>query len=61
MAVERLSIAAQGNVLGLVADEFREIGWVLNEIADALEPSAPKRKQASDSGTGPDADERQQK
>jgi excisionase family DNA binding protein len=36
MAVERLSIAAQGNVISLVADEFREIGLVLNEIADEL-------------------------
>jgi excisionase family DNA binding protein len=39
MAVERLSIAVQGNVISLVADEFREIGWVLNEIADDLESS----------------------
>ena len=38
MAVERLSIAVQGNVISLVADEFREIGWLLNEIADDLEP-----------------------
>lgn len=37
MAVERLSIAVQGNVISLVADEFREIGWVLGEIADELE------------------------
>ena len=42
MAVERLSIAAQGNVISLVADEFREIGTVLNEIADELE--RPQRK-----------------
>ena len=42
MAVERLSIAAQGNVISLVADEFREIGSVLNEIADDLEPSAAR-------------------
>jgi excisionase family DNA binding protein len=40
MAVERLWIAVQGNVISLVADEFREIRWVLNEIADALEHSA---------------------
>ena len=45
MAVERLSIAAQGNVLSLVADEFREIGWVLTEIADDLESSARRRRQ----------------
>ena len=55
MAVERLSIASQGNVISLVADEFREIGWVLNEIANDLEPSAPKREQQSDSGAAPDA------
>ena len=42
MAVERLSIAAQGNVISLVADEFREIGTVLNEIAEELE--RPERK-----------------
>jgi excisionase family DNA binding protein len=36
MAVERLTIAVQGNLLDLVADEFREIGWALNEIADAV-------------------------
>jgi hypothetical protein len=36
MAVERLTIALQGNLLDLVADEFREIGWALNEIADAV-------------------------
>lgn len=41
MAVERLSIAVQGNVISLVADEFREIGWVLNEIADALLGESP--------------------
>jgi excisionase family DNA binding protein len=44
MAVERLSIAAQGNVISLVADEFREIGSVLAQIAEALEPSARRRK-----------------
>lgn len=43
MAVERLSIAVQGNVIGLVADEFREIGSVLNEIADELEASVGGR------------------
>ena len=42
MAVERLSIAAQGNVISLVADEFREIGTVLSEIAEELE--RPQRK-----------------
>ena len=41
MAVERLAIHVQGNVLSFVADEFREIGWVLNEIADALEQRLP--------------------
>jgi len=55
MAVERLFIAAQGNVLSLVADEFREIGWVLNEIAEALEPTAPEREEPSDFGEAPDA------
>lgn len=44
MAVERLAIHVQGNVLSLVAHEFREIGRVLNEIADALEPNAPTGK-----------------
>ena len=48
MAVERLSIAVQGNVISLVADEFREIGWVLKQIADELEPSAPKLDEPSD-------------
>jgi excisionase family DNA binding protein len=56
MAVERLSIAAQGNVIGFVAAEFREIGWVLNEIADELDPSAPERGESSDAGQAPDAD-----
>ena len=60
MAVERLSIAAQGNVISLVADEFREIGWVLTEIADGLEPSAPNREEPSDFGAAPDAHGRQQ-
>lgn len=60
MAVERLSIAAQGNVLSLVADEFREIGWVLNEIADDLETSAPEREEQTDVGEGPDAHGRRQ-
>jgi excisionase family DNA binding protein len=41
MAVERLAIHVQGNVISFVAHEFREIGWVLNEIADALELDAP--------------------
>ncbi len=54
MAVERLSIATQGNVISLVADEFREIGWVLNEIADDLERSAPKRGEPSDISAAPD-------
>jgi len=40
MAVERLSIAVQGNVLSLVAIEFQQIGWVLNEIAETLEQNA---------------------
>jgi excisionase family DNA binding protein len=60
MAVERLSIATQGNVISLVADEFREIGWVLNEIAEALEQSAPDREEPSDSVAAPDAHERRQ-
>jgi hypothetical protein len=60
MAVERLSIAAQGNVISLVADEFREIGWVLKEIADDLEPSAPKRQEPSDFSAAPDAHGRRQ-
>ncbi len=41
MAVERLFIAVQGNVISLVADEFREIGGVLNEIADELLGESP--------------------
>lgn len=40
MAVERLTIAVQGNLPSLVATEFREIGWVLNEIADELDQGA---------------------
>ncbi len=60
MAVERLSIAVQGNVISLVADEFREIGWVLNEIADDLEPRGPKREEPSDVGEAPDAHGRRQ-
>jgi excisionase family DNA binding protein len=55
MAVERLAIHVQGNVLSFVAHEFREIGWVLNEIADELDPSAPKREKSSDTGQAPDA------
>ena len=55
MAVERLSIAVQGNVTGLVADEFREIGWVLNEIADDLEPKAREREAVPDVGEAADA------
>jgi excisionase family DNA binding protein len=55
MAVERLSIATQGNVISLVADEFREIGWVLNEIADELDPSTPKREEPSGGGEAPNA------
>jgi excisionase family DNA binding protein len=57
MAVERLSIAVQGNVISLVAHEFREIGWVLNEIADALEPSALEGEEAPDVGESPDTRE----
>ncbi|MGO9974370.1 MAG: helix-turn-helix domain-containing protein [Solirubrobacteraceae bacterium] len=44
MAVERLAIATQGNVISFVADEFREIGWVLNEIADDLDPDGRGRR-----------------
>jgi excisionase family DNA binding protein len=57
MAVERLSIAVQGNVISLVADEFREIGWVLNEIADELDPN---RGEPSDIGGAADAPGRHQ-
>ena len=55
MAVERLGIHVQGNVISFVAHEFREIGWVLNEIADALEQDAPKvdSNEPSDAGTPP--------
>jgi excisionase family DNA binding protein len=60
MAVERLSIAVQGNVISLVADEFREIGWVLNEIADDLEPSGPEREEPADVGEAPGTHERRQ-
>ena len=62
MAVERLSIAVQGNVISLVADEFREIGWVLNEIADDLEQSAatPGGEEPSDSEAAPDTHEGRQ-
>lgn len=42
MAVERLIIAVQGNVLSLVASEFREIGNTLNQIADALTADSVK-------------------
>jgi hypothetical protein len=52
MAVERLAIHVQGNVISFVAHEFREIGWVLNEIADALEQDA----QTVDSDEPSDAD-----
>jgi hypothetical protein len=55
MAVERLSIAVQGNVISLVADEFREIGAVLNEIADDLERSASERIVTSDFSAVSDA------
>ncbi|MGZ6637499.1 MAG: helix-turn-helix domain-containing protein [Solirubrobacteraceae bacterium] len=60
MAVERLSIAAQGNVISLVADEFREIGAVLNEIADDLERSASERTETSDFSAVSDAQGRHQ-
>lgn len=53
MAVERLAIYVQGNVISFVAHEFREIGWVLNEIADELERSAPLAN--SDEPSGADA------
>ena len=36
MAVERLSIAVQGNLVGLIASEYREISLTLREVADAL-------------------------
>ena len=60
MAVERLSIAVQGNVISLVAHEFREIGWVLNEIAEELESDAADGEEPSDPGAAPEARGRQQ-
>jgi excisionase family DNA binding protein len=61
MAVERLAIAVQGNVISLVADEFREIGSLLNEIAATLEPGADAgnrgEEQRSDVDTATDAEE----
>jgi excisionase family DNA binding protein len=44
MAVERLAIHVQGNVLSLVAHEFREIGRTLDQIAHALEQRTPTGK-----------------
>lgn len=40
MTVERLSVAMQGNVVDLVADEYAELVTVLVEIVDALDPNA---------------------
>jgi excisionase family DNA binding protein len=40
MAVERLSIAVQGNLVGLIASEYHEISTTLREVADALDEQA---------------------
>jgi excisionase family DNA binding protein len=40
MAVERLSIAIQGNLVGLIASEYHEISTTLREVADALDEQA---------------------
>jgi excisionase family DNA binding protein len=40
MAVERLSIAAQGNLVGLIASEYDEISTTLREVADTLDEQA---------------------
>ncbi|MEO8967211.1 MAG: helix-turn-helix domain-containing protein [Solirubrobacteraceae bacterium] len=53
MAVERLSIAVQGNVLSLVAIEFQQIGWVLNKIAETLEQNARTTNPAQPPGQDP--------
>lgn len=43
MTVERLSVAMQGNVVGLVAGEHTELALVLAQIADGLEQDAAAR------------------
>ena len=40
MAVERLSIAVQGNLVGLIASEYQEISTTLREVADTLDEQA---------------------
>jgi hypothetical protein len=40
MAVERLSIAVQGNLVGLIASEYREISTTLREVVAALDEQA---------------------
>jgi|SRR5271163_2510947 len=60
-AVERLSIAVQGNVISLVAYEFLEIGWVLKEIADALEEGAPTGDRVQPPGLDEPTDTRGQR
>jgi hypothetical protein len=42
MTVERLSVAMQGSLVALVADEYAELAAVLTQIADALEQQAAK-------------------
>ena len=50
MTVERLSVAMQGNVVGLVAGEYTELALVLKQIADALEQGVAKRSPGRQSG-----------
>ena len=56
MAVERLSIAVQGNLVGLIASEYREIGTTLREVADALDERAQAAadEELDDAGTATD-------
>jgi hypothetical protein len=43
MTVERLSVAMQGHIIGMVSDEYRELADILDRIADALDRKAVKR------------------
>jgi hypothetical protein len=43
MTVERLSVAMQGNIIGMVSHEYRELADILDHISDALDRKAVKR------------------
>jgi excisionase family DNA binding protein len=43
MTVERLSVAMQGHIIGMVSHEYRELADILDQISDALDRKAVKR------------------